>query len=250
MILAQQLEDNPDDNMTDTQVEYASVIHSSGKELLQLLNSILDLAKVESGTVTAENADVSIGELRTALLREFEPVARGKRLGFSIDLARRSPENIVTDPQRLRQILKNLLSNAFKFTEQGNVHVQIDVAEGGWSPETHSLFDASSVVAISVSDTGVGIDEGQQQRVFEAFAQGDGTTARRYGGTGLGLSISRELVGLLGGEITVVSTIGQGSTFTVYLPSEGHTSGRPAITAAGDWTAPAPEAARGSPVPR
>jgi signal transduction histidine kinase/HAMP domain-containing protein/FixJ family two-component response regulator len=218
LILAQQLEDNPDHNMTDTQVEYASVIRASGNDLLNLLNSILDLAKVESGTVTVEMTDLSVGELRGALLREFEHVAQGKGLGYSIDLAPDSPEDIVTDPQRLRQILKNLLANAFKFTEHGEVHVQVSLADNGWNRETVSLAQASSVVAISVSDTGIGIEEKQHQRIFEAFAQGDGTTTRLYGGTGLGLSISRELVGLLGGEITVASTPGQGSTFTVYLP--------------------------------
>jgi CheY-like chemotaxis protein/HAMP domain-containing protein len=219
LILAQQLEENPDANMTDTQVEYASVIHSSGKELLTLLNSILDLAKVESGTVRAENAGVSIGELRTRLLREFEPVAREKGLDYSIDLAADCPEILVTDPQRLRQILKNLLANAFKFTESGSVAVQIGMVDDGWSQQTRGLVDAPSVVSFSVSDTGIGIDVRQQQRIFEAFAQGDGTTARRYGGTGLGLSISRELASLLGGEIRVSSTQGRGSTFTVYLPT-------------------------------
>jgi CheY-like chemotaxis protein/HAMP domain-containing protein len=219
LILAQQLEDNPDENMTDTQVEYASVIHSSGKELLTLLNSILDLAKVESGTVRAENAEVSVAALRTALLRDFEPVARGKGLDFSIDLAAGCPDVLVTDPQRLRQILKNLLANAFKFTNDGGVMLQIGVAHSGWSKETAPLTEAASVVALSIVDTGIGIDEEQQQRIFEAFAQGDGTTARRYGGTGLGLSISRELAGLLGGELHVSSALGHGSTFTVYLPS-------------------------------
>ena len=222
LILAQQLEDNPDQNMTDTQVEYASVIHSSGKELLALLNSILDLAKVESGTVRAENARVSTGELRTGLLREFEPVAREKGLSYSIDMAPGCPDVMVTDPQRIRQILKNLLSNAFKFTEGGRVSVEIGLADSGWSQHTPALVEASSVIAFSVTDTGIGIDGEQQQRIFEAFAQGDGTTARRYGGTGLGLSISRELATLLGGEVNVSSTRGRGSTFTVYLPTGGH----------------------------
>jgi signal transduction histidine kinase/CheY-like chemotaxis protein/HAMP domain-containing protein len=218
LILAQQLQDNPDHNMTDTQVEYASVIRESGNDLLNLLNSILDLAKVESGTVTVELAELSIGQLRTALLREFEHVAQGKGLGYSIDLAPGSPQTLVTDPRRLHQILKNLLANAFKFTERGGVRVLVGLANTGWSRDTESLAAASSVVALSVSDTGIGVEEKQQQRIFEAFAQGDGTTARLYGGTGLGLSISRDLVGLLGGEITVASTPGQGSTFTVYLP--------------------------------
>ena len=146
-----------------------------------------------------------------ASLREFEPVARAKGLGYSIDLAPDCPEHIVTDPQRLRQILKNLLANAFKFTEHGEVHVQIGLADERLEPGDGVARRAPpSVVAFSVSDTGIGIDDEQQQRIFEAFAQGDGTTARLYGGTGLGLSISRELVGLLGGEITVASTPGRG----------------------------------------
>ncbi|MEP7033249.1 MAG: ATP-binding protein, partial [Actinomycetota bacterium] len=219
LILAQQLEDNPDKNMTDTQVEYASVIRTSGKDLLGLLNNILDLAKVESGTVSVEMIDLSVAELRTTLLREFEHVASGKDLAYSIDIAPDCPEEIVTDPQRLRQILKNLLANAFKFTEHGQVHLQISVADEGWSSKAVSLVEAQSVVALTVSDTGIGIDHEQQRRIFEAFAQGDGSTARLYGGTGLGLSISRELVGLLGGELTLASTPGGGSTFTIYLPA-------------------------------
>jgi signal transduction histidine kinase/HAMP domain-containing protein len=219
LILAQQLEDNPDENMTPTQVEYASVIGTSGKELLKLLNDILDLAKVESGTVSVEMTDLGLDELRSALVREFEPVAHGKGLGFSIDIDQGSPETIVTDPQRLRQILKNLLANAFKFTEEGDVHVRVSTSAVGWSPDTRSLVTAPSVVAFSVTDSGIGIDPSQQRQIFEAFAQGDGSTARIYGGTGLGLSISRELAGLLGGEITVVSAPGEGSTFTVYLPA-------------------------------
>ncbi|TML07600.1 MAG: hybrid sensor histidine kinase/response regulator, partial [Actinobacteria bacterium] len=226
LILAEQLADNPDHTMTDAQVEYASVILASGRDLLGLLNGLLDLAKAESGTITVETADVSVAQLRSALLREFEPVAEELGLGYSIDVAPNVPDEIVTDPQRLRQILKNLLANAFKFTEHGHVHLQVGLADRGWSPETHPLVTASSVLAISVSDTGIGIRAEEQQRIFEAFAQGDGTTARIYGGTGLGLSISRELIGLLGGEITVASTPGRGSTFTVYLPL-----GRPATDA-------------------
>jgi signal transduction histidine kinase/ActR/RegA family two-component response regulator len=237
LILAQQLEENPENNMTAAQVEYASVIRSSGKELLNLLNNILDLAKVESGTVTVEMTDLSIEELSAVLLREFEPVARGKGIAYSIDLAPDSPTHIVTDPLRLGQVLKNLLSNAFKFTERGQVHLRVSAAENGWSRETESLAMAPSVVALSVTDTGLGIDEDQQERIFEAFAQGDGTTARLYGGTGLGLSISRELVGLLGGEITVSSAPDQGSTFTIYLPSGQAASAAPIALPA----TPAPE---------
>jgi signal transduction histidine kinase/HAMP domain-containing protein/ActR/RegA family two-component response regulator len=241
LILAQQLEDNPDNNMTDTQVQYASVIGASGKELLSLLNGILDLAKVESGTVSIEMTDLSIAELRRALLREFEQVAAGKGLDYSIELAPDSPDEIITDPQRLRQILKNLLTNAFKFTEHGSVSLTVGLAAGGWNRQNESLANAASVIALAVTDTGIGIEEEQQQRIFEAFAQGDGSTARLYGGTGLGLSISRELVALLGGEIGVVSTHGGGSTFTVYLPA-GSRSTTPLTAAAPTEPSPAPPA--------
>ncbi|MGZ8783803.1 MAG: ATP-binding protein, partial [Gaiellaceae bacterium] len=226
LILAEQLEENPDENMTPTQVEYASVIRSSGNDLLSLLNNILDLAKAESGTATADLTDVSVGELTHTLMREFEHIAAGRGVDYVIDVAPSCPDRIVTDPQRLSQILKNLLANAFKFTEQGAVRLQVGIAEAGWSDDVVSLSEAPSVMAFSVRDTGIGIDAEQQERIFEAFAQGDGSTARIYGGTGLGLSISRELAGLLGGEITVTSTPAEGSVFTVYLPA-GHAE-RPA----------------------
>jgi signal transduction histidine kinase/CheY-like chemotaxis protein len=218
LILAEQLEDNPDHTMTDKQVEYATVILASGRDLLELLNNILDLAKAESGTVVVEMASIAVEELRNTLYREFEHVAQDRSVGFSIDLASEVPSHIVTDSQRFRQILKNLLANAFKFTQEGEVRVRFDLARSGWSSESRSLADASSVLAVSVKDTGIGIGVADQKRIFEAFAQGDGSTARQYGGTGLGLSISRELVVLLGGEITVDSRVGEGSTFTVYLP--------------------------------
>jgi signal transduction histidine kinase/CheY-like chemotaxis protein/HAMP domain-containing protein len=244
LILAQQLEDNPDHNMTDTQVQYANVIRASGNDLLELLNSILELAKVESGTVSIEMNNLPMAELRASLLRQFEHVAHSKGLSYRIDLAPGSPDSIVTDPQRLRQILKNLLANAFKFTERGDVHVEIDGAATGWNPGVETLAKASSVIAMSVTDTGIGITSEQRERIFEAFAQGDGTTARVYGGTGLGLSISRELVGLLGGEITVTSTPGQGSTFTVYLPA-----GQPATPQIATCPADPPATTNGSGLP-
>ncbi|HSO98108.1 MAG TPA: ATP-binding protein [Solirubrobacteraceae bacterium] len=234
LILAEQLEANPERNLTDTQVEYASVIRSSGKDLLELLNAILDLAKAESGTVTPDMSEVSLESLRSVLLREFEHVAQGKGLDYVTDIAPASPRAIVTDAQRLRQILTNLLANAFKFTEHGKVRLQFGIAADGWSHERESLAGAPAVLAITVSDTGIGIGAAEQQQIFEAFAQGDGGTDRAYGGTGLGLSISRELVGLLGGEITVTSTSGQGSTFTVYLPADpavGATSPQGALPA-------------------
>jgi signal transduction histidine kinase/HAMP domain-containing protein len=221
LILAEQLQDDPEHTMSDTQIEYAGVILNSGRDLLSLLNSILELAKVESGTITIELEEVSLSELRSDLLIEFGPVAERQGLAYSIGLAPGSPTTIITDHQRLGQMLKNLIVNAFKFTETGEVHIEISLAQAGWSPENRSLASASSVVALAIRDTGIGIDEEHQRRIFEAFAQGDGTTTRAYGGSGLGLSISRELVTLLGGEITLVSDPGQGSTFTVYLPLKG-----------------------------
>ena len=217
LILAEQLEDNPDKNMTETQVKYASIIRASGNDLLSLLNGILESAKVESGTVALTMTDVSLGDLCGTLLSEFDQVARGKGLDFSVEL-NPATDNIVTDLQRLRQILKNLLSNAFKFTERGGVNVHVGTAVDGWSANSVTLAHAPCVLALSISDTGIGVAAEQQERIFEEFAQGDGSTARLYGGTGLGLSISRQLVGLLGGEITLASTPEHGSTFTVYLP--------------------------------
>ncbi len=163
---------------------------------------------------------MTIEQLRLDLLREFEHVADNKGLDYAVNVAVDIPKSIVTDPNRLGQILKNLLANAFKFTEQGEVRLDVTLVASGWNPEISSLNQAGSVLALAVRDTGIGVEPEQQQRIFEAFAQGDGTTARLYGGTGLGLSISRELVGLLGGEITVASTPGQGSTFTVFLPAD------------------------------
>jgi hypothetical protein len=243
LILAEQLEDNPGDTMSDAQVEYASTIRSSGQDLLKLLNSILDLAKIESGTTTVEMTEIGADQLRGDLLRDFEPVARGKSLNFSVQLAPEGPRRIATDPDRLRQILKNLIANAFKFTEQGGVYVRVAAAGGGWSPESTTLTSAASVIAVSVRDTGIGIEEGQQLRIFEAFAQGDGSTSRLYGGTGLGLSISRALVALLGGEIVLVSTPGQGCTFTVYLPQGPMTTDEPIASSNGRMSTPGPTVA-------
>ena len=224
LILARQLKDNPEHNLTEEQVQYASVILSSGTDLLRLLNDILDLAKVESGTVTLEIGELPLDELQGALERDFGPVADQKGVAFSVELAPGLPPTIATDPGRLRQVLNNLLSNAFKFTAQGEVSVRMSRADNGWRPENAKLGRAGAVIAFSIADTGIGITAETQRRIFEAFAQADGTTARQYGGTGLGLSISRELVRLLGGEIALTSTPDRGSTFTVYLPlaPDGH----------------------------
>jgi signal transduction histidine kinase/CheY-like chemotaxis protein/HAMP domain-containing protein len=219
LILARELEDNPERNLTDTQVQYAGVIHSSGTDLLRLLNDILDLAKVESGTVTLELGELPLVDLKAALERNFNHVADQKDVAFSVELAPDLPRTITTDSGRLRQVLKNLLANAFKFTDKGEVNVLVSTAVRGWNPANETLSRAASVTAFSIRDSGIGITAEMQRRIFEAFAQADGTTARQYGGTGLGLSISRELVRLLGGEIVLTSTPEQGSTFTVFLPS-------------------------------
>ncbi|HEY8815531.1 MAG TPA: HAMP domain-containing protein [Candidatus Dormibacteraeota bacterium] len=230
LILAQELADNPDRNLLPKQVEYATIIRSSGTDLLKLINDILDLTKIESGTVALEITDWPMTELPPLLERTFRHVAEATRLGFTIDLRPGLPKTIPTDPQRLQQILNNLLSNAFKFTESGRVAFSAEPVTSGWSADNISLSRAEGVIALSVADTGIGIPAQKHQSVFEAFAQGDGTTSRKYGGTGLGLSICRELTSLLGGEIKLHSEVGKGSTFTVYLPtslpaSGGHANG-------------------------
>jgi CheY-like chemotaxis protein len=226
LVLAEQLEDNPDGNLTTRQVQYASVIRASGRDLLKLLNDILDLAKVESQTVQFELSELALAELCDSMVQSFRPVADGQGLQFSVELDEALPPAIVTDPHRLRQVLMNLLSNAFKFTERGEVALRLAFGESGWNPRNARLAEAQGVLAISVRDSGIGIKRELQAAMFEAFAQADGSTVRQYGGTGLGLSISRNLVNLLGGEITLASEPGAGSTFSVYLPLEG--SGSPA----------------------
>jgi signal transduction histidine kinase/CheY-like chemotaxis protein/HAMP domain-containing protein len=229
LILARVLEDNAEQNLTDEQVQYANVIRSSGTDLLRLLDDILDLAKVESGTVTLQMGELAFDDLQASLRRDFGHVAEEKGLGFSVELAPDLLPTIATDSGRLRQVLNNLLSNAFKFTATGGVSVRVNRADKGWNVSNDTLVDASTVTAIAITDSGIGILPELQRPIFEAFAQADGTTARQYGGTGLGLSISRELVRLLGGEITLSSTPGEGSTFTVYLPSDAAPSEVPAV---------------------
>jgi hypothetical protein len=185
---------------------------------LKLINDILDLAKIESGTVAIDPSDVSIADLEQYVERTFRPVAESKSLAFAIEVDPRTPGSFHTDSKRLQQILRNLLSNAFKFTERGGVTLCVGVATEGWSADNEPLNRAASVVAFSVTDTGIGIPTEKQHIIFEAFQQADGSTSRRYGGTGLGLAISREIARVLGGEIAVVSTPGSGSTFKLYLP--------------------------------
>jgi CheY-like chemotaxis protein len=180
------------------------------------------------------------------MVQSFRPVAERQGLRYFVELDEHLPATIVTDPHRLRQVLKNLLSNAFKFTERGEVALRLEQSTGGWSMDCESLTRATSVLAISIVDTGIGIRKDLQTAMFEAFAQADGTTARQHGGTGLGLSISRDLVGLLGGEITLVSEPGKGSTFTVYLPLDSRPAA-PAPPAPSTAHAPAPAPAPAPP---
>jgi CheY-like chemotaxis protein/signal transduction histidine kinase/CHASE3 domain sensor protein len=209
LILAKLLADNPADNLTAEQVKYAQTIQSSGNDLLTLINDILDLSKIEAGHIEIRPEPVILKHLVNTIRQLFQPVAQSKGLEFVIDIAPGCPDAINTDLQRLEQILKNLLSNAFKFTERGKVEFKI-------SP------NSAQTIALSVTDTGIGISEEQQLNVFDAFRQQDSTISRKYGGTGLGLSISRELARLLGGEIRLKSRPDQGSTFTVIIP-EFHT---------------------------
>jgi signal transduction histidine kinase/HAMP domain-containing protein/ActR/RegA family two-component response regulator len=250
LVLAEQLEDNPDGNLTESQVKYASVIRSSGGDLLQLLNDILDLAKVESNTVRLEMGELALADLADSMLHNFGPIAAQQGVAFAVAIDEALPAAMVTDSLRLRQVLKNLLANALKFTEHGTVTLRLAPAHGGWSPDAQRLADADAVIAISVVDTGIGIARDLHSTIFEAFAQADGATARRYGGTGLGLAISRDLVGLLGGEITLTSVVGAGSTFTVLLPLDARAATAvadvPAAVAVAPVTSPAPRGGAGS----
>ncbi|HWI99086.1 MAG TPA: HAMP domain-containing protein, partial [Burkholderiales bacterium] len=218
LILARLLADNVGRNLTPKQVEFARTIHSSGAELLALINDILDLAKIESGTVTLNIAGERFADITEYVERTFRQMASDKGLEFVVSVDRELPAAMETDAKRLQQIITNLLSNAFKFTSKGRVSLEVRAADSGWSPGHPVLSGAGTVVAFAVVDTGIGIPPSKQRLIFEAFQQADGTTSREYGGTGLGLSISRELARLLGGEIRVTSTPGEGSAFVLYLP--------------------------------
>jgi len=218
LILGQQLSENADGNLSARQVEFANTIHGAGTDLLNLISDILDLSKIESGTVTVECEDLLFTHLRETIERNFRHEAEARKLSFTADFDQRLGRAISTDSKRLLQVLKNLLSNAFKFTERGGVRLHVGIATGGWSSDHPTLSQAPSVVEFSVSDTGIGILPEKQRIIFEAFQQADAGTARKYGGTGLGLAISRELAHLLGGEIRLSSIAGSGSTFILYLP--------------------------------
>ncbi|MFJ4828561.1 HAMP domain-containing protein [Streptomyces sp. NPDC088747] len=218
LILAQLLAQNPSRNLTPKQVEYAGIIHSAGSDLLQLINDILDLSKVEAGKMDLSPERVPMRRLLEYVEATFRPMTSQKNLDFTISTAPGAPDELLTDDSRLRQVLRNLLSNAVKFTEQGRVELRIEPATGHEVPD--GVLRAGTVIAFRVKDTGIGIPEQQLETIFGAFQQADGTTSRKYGGTGLGLSITREIAHLLGGAVTVDSTPGQGSAFTLFLPMD------------------------------
>ncbi|HEY6555344.1 MAG TPA: response regulator, partial [Vicinamibacteria bacterium] len=218
LILGQQLGDNPDGNLTAKQIEYARTIHGAGSDLLNLISDILDLSKIESGTVTVDAQEVLFSDLLQTVARTFRHEAENRSLAFDVRADGWLGRSLVTDSKRLMQVLKNLLSNAFKFTERGGVKLTLSSAARGWTPDHPVLNSAAAVIAFEVADTGVGIPSEKQKIIFEAFQQADAGTSRKYGGTGLGLAISRELAFLLGGEIQLRSAPGSGSVFTLYLP--------------------------------
>jgi signal transduction histidine kinase/DNA-binding response OmpR family regulator/CHASE3 domain sensor protein len=219
LILSKMLADNAEANLSAKQIKYAETIYSSGNDLLELINEVLDLAKIESGSVTVDTEPVAFSNLRDFLEENFRHIAEGKHLDFHLDFSAALPTSIVTDPRRLQQVLKNLLSNAFKFTERGVVKVRVAPATQGWEKSAKLLGQAAAVVAFSITDTGVGIPPDKHNLIFGAFQQADAGTSRKYGGTGLGLSISRELATLLGGTLQLTESSERGSTFTLYLPA-------------------------------
>ncbi|HEX6870201.1 MAG TPA: HAMP domain-containing protein [Micromonosporaceae bacterium] len=253
LVLSRLLSDNPDQNLSPRQIEFARTIHSAGSDLLSLIDDILDLSKIEAGRMDVEPGEVSFAEMCRYVEQAFGPQAEEKGLRLSVLLDPRLPRRLVTDAQRLQQILRNLLSNAVKFTESGSVTLSISSAEPGLHYGVPTLDSADRVAAFTVTDTGVGISADKLSLIFEAFQQADGTTSRRYGGTGLGLSISRQLARLLGGAISVSSTVGVGSVFTLFLPEmRMEPSGHPVKALASrpapglDRTGPATQARAGA----
>ncbi|HVS08308.1 MAG TPA: response regulator, partial [Planctomycetota bacterium] len=248
LILSDQLVRNQERNLSPKQIEFARTIHDSGKDLLALINDILDLSKIESGTVTVDVEELKLFELHDYIDRTFKHVAESRGLDFLVEMEPGLPKALHTDVKRLQQVLKNLLSNAFKFTEQGHVRVRMAPADTGWNKDIETLARARRVFAFSVSDTGIGIQPDKQQIIFEAFQQADGSTSRRYGGTGLGLAISREISRMLGGDLKLESVPGMGSTFTLYLPD---TAPPPRATrkSVSELAAPASEAPAPLPAP-
>ncbi|RAO43421.1 Hybrid signal transduction histidine kinase J [Micromonospora saelicesensis] len=218
LLLARLLAENSEQNLSPKQIEFARTIHGSGSDLLRLIDDILDLSKIEAGRMDVEPTEIRFTELRGYVEQAFAPQAEEKNLDFQVRVSKDLPPALVTDAQRLQQILRNLLSNAVKFTDSGAVTLRIAPAAENAVFDVPALTNAQQVIAFTVIDTGIGISDDKLSIIFEAFQQADGTTSRRYGGTGLGLSISRDLARLIGGTITVSSAPGQGSTFTLFVP--------------------------------
>ena len=230
LILSRLLAENEEQSLTDREVEFARTIHSAGNDLLSLINDILDLSKVEAGRMELDLAAVPLSDVYQDAERAFRHIAEQKSLSFKVEIDPALPASIVSDEQRLGQVLKNLLSNAFKFTHAGGVTLAIGYPQDRSGLRNDALREAEGVIEFSVTDTGVGIPDDKLNLIFEAFQQADGTTSRKYGGTGLGLSISREIARLLGGEIQVDSTVGQGSSFSLFLPLIEHVADAPITT--------------------
>jgi len=221
LVLSQLLSENEEHNLTAKQVAFAKAIHTSGNDLLALINAISDLSKIETNRLVLEPTEMPFDHFEAHIVRAFEPVAKERGLDFAVELAPNLPPSLVTDAKRLRQIMKCLLSNAFKFTESGRVCVQVSPIGSGWSADRERLNNAREVVAFSVIDTGVGMSESEQRSILDVFPPERIESRRGLGASGLGLAISRELARLLGGDLRVSSVVGSGSTFTLYLPTCG-----------------------------
>jgi signal transduction histidine kinase/CheY-like chemotaxis protein len=244
LLLSRLLADNPNHNLTDKQIEFASTIHSAGSDLLRLIDDILDLSKIEAGRVDVEPAPVDLAQVRSYVEQAFRPQAEEKGLQLRVEAAGDLPEQMTTDVQRLQQVLRNLLANAVKFTDSGEVTLTVAPVPTGTLHGVPALDSARTVIGFAVGDTGIGIPQEKLEMIFEAFQQADGTTSRKYGGTGLGLSISKELARMLGGKIEVTSEPGRGSVFTLLLPDE-----LPPVTAAAARMAPRQVPALALPAP-
>jgi CheY-like chemotaxis protein len=227
LVLAKVLTENKDENLGERELEYARTIYGSGTDLLRLINEVLDLSKLEAGKFQIEPREFELKEIADVLAKNFRPLAEDKALDLFIEMAPELPAVMHTDRERLEQILRNLLSNALKFTERGWVRLKIELAQLPETADGETLGGSECVIAFSVIDTGIGIAPEKQKLIFEAFQQAGSGTSRKYGGTGLGLSISREIAGALNGTIAVRSTPGRGSIFTLYLPVEYRPAHRP-----------------------
>jgi signal transduction histidine kinase len=235
LVLSELLSENDEGNLTKRQIEFAETIHSCGQELLALINDILDLAKIESGKMVVDFKQMSLTELKGDLERTFSELAKIKGLEFRIEITQSAAQSITTDGKRLNQILKNLLSNALKFTGKGSVYLLIDRSTTTFGSNT-TADTAKDIVSFTVTDSGIGIAKDKQKIIFEPFQQADGTTNRNYGGTGLGLAICIELATLLGGQLTVESELGKGSSFSLHLPASFATECHAAVDQAAEST--------------